>query len=134
MNLFKRLSHFVKNKILDWLEIEDLPDEGELVEEIKDRVLFELSFIDKTALSDQDKSKLYHCQIIYFHKEKEGAFINNRYYRANSQNEAMGAYLKYLESKDITPEIVSCKWVPKVVELDPDCFIDVRDDDDLDED
>ena len=124
----------MKTRLRKWLEIEDLPDEESLVDDIKDRVLFELSFVDKTALSGQDKSKLYHCQIIYFHKEKEGAFVNNRYYRANSQNEAMGAYLKYLESKDVTPETVSCKWMPKVVELDPDCFIDVRDDEDLDED
>ena len=55
------------------------------------------------------------------------AYTSNRYYRANSKNEAYGAFCKYLEERDITPETVSCKWNPEIKEIDPECFIDVRD-------
>lgn len=130
MNLFKRLFHFeaLKNKLRDWLKLEI--NEKEIVEEIKDRVLFELSFIDKMALSEQDKSKLYHAHILYFlKKDSENiAYICNRYYRANSKNEAYGAFCKLLEEKEVTPETVSCRWHPEVTEIDPKCFIDVRED------
>lgn len=130
MNLFKRLFHFeaLKNKLRDWLKLEI--NEKEIVEEIKDRVLFELSFIDKIALSEQDKSKLYHAHILYFlKKDSENiAYICNRYYRANSKNEAYGAFCKHLKEKEVTPETVSCRWHPEVTEIDPECFIDVRED------
>lgn len=118
-------------RLQKWLEIKDLPDEENLVDDIKDRVLFELSFIDKTALSEQDTSKLFHAYMLYFLKKdsekgESVAYISNRYYRANSKEEAYGAFCKHLEEKDITPETVSCKWRPEIREIDPDCFIDVR--------
>ena len=92
--------------------------------------MLNLSFIDKMALSEQDKSKLYHAHILYFlKKDSENiAYICNRYYRANSKNEAYGAFCKLLEEKEVTPETVSCRWYPEVKEIDPECFIDVRED------
>lgn len=118
----------MKKRLQKWLEIEKTYDY--IVDDIKDRVLFELSFIDKMALSKQDNSKLYHAHILYFlKKDSENiAYIINRYYRANSKNEAYGAFCKLLEEREITPETVSCKWNPNITEIDPDCFIDIRED------
>ena len=125
----------MKSRLQTWLEIKKVEEfNQELLknasEDIKDRVLFELSFIDKMALSEQDNSKLYHANILYFlKKDSENiAYICNRYYRANSKNEAYGAFYKLLEEKGITPETVSCEWNPEVTEIDPECFIDVRKD------
>ena len=140
MNLFKRLFRFEKFKIKlqNWLEIknyeefnQDILDDA--IEDIKDKVLFELSFIDKTALSEQDKSKLYHAHILYFLKKdsEKGesiAYTSNRYYRANSKHEAYGAFCKYLKEKDVTPSKVACDWDPQIDEIDPKCFIDLRED------
>ena len=95
MNLFKRLFRFEKFKIKlqNWLEIKNYEEFNQeilddAIEDIKDKVLFELSFIDKTALSEQDKSKLYHAQILYFLKKESErgesiAYTCDRYYRAN---------------------------------------------------
>lgn len=119
----------MKKRLQKWLKLEI--NEEEIAEEIKDRVLFELSFIDRVALSKQDNSKLYHAHILYFLKkdsEKNIAYVCDRYYRANSKNEAYGAFCKLLEEKEVTPETVSCKWNPGVTEIDPDCFFDVRED------
>ena len=82
------------------------------------------------ALSEQDKSKLYHAYILYFlKKDSENiAHIYNRYYRANSKDEAYGAFCRFLKEKEVTPETVSCIWHPEVKEIDPECFIDVRED------
>ena len=103
MNLFKRLFHFeaLKNKLQKWLEIKNYEEFNQeilddAIEDIKDKVLFELSFIDKMALSEQDKSKLYHAQILYFlrkdsEKGESIAYTCDRYYRANSKDEAYGA-------------------------------------------
>jgi hypothetical protein len=128
----------LKNKLQNWLEIKNCEEFNQkllddAIEDIKDKVLFELSFIDKMALSEQDKSKLYHAHIIYFLKKdsvkgESIAYTCDRYYRANSKNEAYGAFCKLLEEKDVTPETVSCKWNPKIDEIDPECFIDVRED------
>ena len=106
MNLFKRLFHFeaLKNKLQEWLEIKNYEEFNQeilddAIEDIKDKVLFELSFIDKMALSEQDKSKLYHAQMLYFLKEeaergKSIAYTCDRYYRANSKDEAYGAFCR----------------------------------------
>lgn len=82
------------------------------------------------ALSEQDKSKLYHAHILYFLKEDPGctAYTCDRYYRAISKYEAYGAFCKLLKEKEVTPETVSCNWNPIITELDPECFIDVRED------
>lgn len=82
------------------------------------------------ALSEQDKSKLYHAHFLYFLKKDSGrtVYTCNRYYRASSKNEAYGAFCKSLKEKDVTPETVSSEWDPKVTEIDPECFIDVRED------
>lgn len=121
----------MKTRLRKWLKLEI--NEKEIVEEIKDRVLFELSFIDRMALSEQDKSKLYHAHILYFLKKdsKEGktiAYTRNRYYRANSKNEAYGAFCKFLEEKEVTPETIHSGWEPEIREIDPECFIDIRED------
>lgn len=85
------------------------------------------------ALSKQDKSKLYHAHILYFLKKdsengKTIAYTCHRYYRANSKNEAYGAFCKFLEKKEVTPETTFCGWEPEITEIDPECFIDVRED------
>lgn len=140
MNLFKRLFHFgaLKNKLRDWLEIKNCEEFNQkllddAIEDIKDKVLFELSFIDKMALTEQDKSKLYHAHLLYFLKKdsEKGesiAYICNRYYRANSKDEAYGAFCRLLKEKEVTPETISCSWHPEITEIDPECFIDVRED------
>ena len=140
MNLFKRLFHFgaLKNKLQNWLEIKNCEEFNQkllddAIEDIKDKVLFELSFIDKMALTEQDKSKLYHAQILYFlrkdsEKGESIAYTCDRYYRANSKDEAYGAFCRLLKEKEVTPETISCNWNPKIVEIDPECFIDVRED------
>ena len=82
------------------------------------------------ALSEQDNSKLYHAYIIYSLDKDPGytAYVCNKYYRASNKYEAYGAFCKFLKEKDVTPETVSCKWDPEVTEIDPKCFIDVRED------
>ena len=40
----------------------------------------------------------------------------------------MGAFIKYLEDQDIKPSTIGSNWDPSVAEIDPDCFIDVRED------
>lgn len=117
----------LKKRLQKWLEIEETYDY--ITEDIKDKVLFELSFMDKLALSEQDNSKLYFCCFQYFSKEKVNTvFIKTRFYRASSKNEAMGAFIKYLEEQEVTPEAIASKWDPHVREIDPDLFIDVRED------
>lgn len=117
----------MKKRLQKWLEIEKTYDY--IVDNIKDRVLFELSFIDKMSLSETDKSKLFYCSFQYFHKDKAATVsLRTRFYRANSKNEAMGAFIKYLEDQDIKPSTIGSSWDPSVMEIDPDCFIDVRED------
>lgn len=117
----------MKKRLQKWLEIEKTYDY--IVDDIKDRVLFELSFIDKMSLSETDKSKLFFCSFQYFHKDKAATVsLRTRFYRASSKNEAMGAFIKYLEDQDIKPSTIGSNWDPSVKEIDPDCFIDVRED------
>lgn len=117
----------MKKRLQKWLEIEETYDY--IVDDVKDRVLFELSFIDKTSLSKTDKSKLFFCAFQYFHKDKINTVsLKTRFYRANSKNEAMGAFVKYLEDQGVKPNTISSNWEPFVNEIDSECFIDVRED------
>lgn len=83
------------------------------------------------SLKEKDNSKLFFCYIVFFLKKDEKAIAHYRqnFYRANSKNEAYGAFIKELKNEEVTPEVVSSDWRPIVHKIDPDCFIDVREED-----
>ena len=77
------------------------------------------------SLNEEDDSRLYYCYFVFF--KGTSAYLKYRFYRANSENEAYGAFIKFLNDNDITPESIDSKWCPSVTEIDPESFIDVRD-------
>lgn len=122
MNSLKRLFHLegLKRKIKEFLGI----NINEIKEEIKDRILFELSFFD---LKKQEPSKLFYCTLLFFHTKKpDSARCVNKFYKANSEFEAYGAFIDYLKEIDVTPEKIVSKWDPIVYEITSDSFVDVR--------
>lgn len=67
------------------------------------------------SLKEKDNSKLFFCYIVFFLKkesDKTIAHYKQNFYRANSKNEAYGAFIKDLKNEEITPEVVSSDWRP----------------------